>query len=76
MDVPETLTADQIRNQDRSRVIFEAPVKMEEINTEYYLITNCTVWLQEGFKLMLDVKIHLWCFLYFEDGTMTCITLL
>lgn len=57
--------------KDRSKVRLEAPTEMEEINTDYYLITNCIVWLQQGFKLRQHRKLHFWYFLYFEDGTMT-----
>lgn len=58
-----------------SKIKSEAPLGMEEINTEHYLTTNQIVWIKE--RLRLYRKFHCWHFLYFEDGTSyKCVRLL
>lgn len=61
----KTLIAAQIKKG--SKIKLEAPVGMEEINTENYLTTNQIVWVKERFRLYR--KLHCWYFLCFEGET-------
>lgn len=60
--------SDQLSN-DGSKIKLEAPLEMEEINTEHYLTTNQIVSIKEGFRLYR--KLHCWYLYILKMGPHT-----
>lgn len=67
LDMQDSHCCSDLQSKDGSKIKLEAPLEMEEINTEHSLTTNQIVWIKEGFRLYR--KLHSWYFLYLEDGT-------
>lgn len=67
LDIQDSHCCSDQQPKDGSKIKLEAPLEMEEINTEHSLTTNQIVWIKEAFRLY--GKLHCWYFLYFEDGT-------